>query len=150
MKILIAVVLSLMAVAATKAQQVGPLYVEAKNKIKSQVAIGNLGVTNLIVTLEAREAVKGADGKMQFVSPTSGVKFELQDTSAIIPPKATRTVDYKASCEHDCLLVVMVGMITGHSKEGIQTRLIIPSSVYLCQNSAKDCRPRIKRSLGME
>jgi hypothetical protein len=148
-KIFAIAVLMLSASVACKAQQISPLYSEGKLKTKSQFSVTNLGVSNLPVSIEARE-LKIVEGKIQFIPPTGNVHVQLQDTSAVISPKSTRTFDYKASCDGECMFIIMAGMTTGKSKEGIVVKLWLPTSIYLCTDTAKDCRKRIREKTGLD
>jgi hypothetical protein len=148
MKRILLLVAVLMVGKITNAQTISPLFVEGKAKVKAQFSITNPSVSPMPVSVEAREMVM-VDGKAQLVTPTNGVHVELQDTSGIVAPKSTRTFDYKITSDHDALIVLMAGMVNGRSKEGVTIKLWFPHSVYTCTDSAKDCRERVKKSLGM-
>lgn len=134
-----------------KAQSVSPLFVEAKNKIKSQITVQNFGVQPMAVTVEAREMVL-IDGKASLQPVGPGVHLELVDTSAVVAPKASRTFDYKVTSDHDTLVVILAGMVNGKPPKdgGVIVKLWMPSSQYLCpQTGEKGCRDRVKKALAL-
>lgn len=132
-----------------QAQEVTPVYAEGKTgkSIKGQFTVMNKGLTNLPVIVEPKQ-LQIVDGKATFGTLQPDAKLELKDTSAVIPPRGSRTFDYKLSCTKDCMVMLLSGMTTGKTKEGVMIRLWIPSSVYLCQEQ-KDCRVRTKKAAGL-
>lgn len=131
------------------AQSISPVYAEAKTgkTVKGQFAVQNLGVSPLPVTIEPRQ-LQMIDGKPQFGSVLPGVEVVLRDTSAVVSPKSSRTFDYTLKCPTDCMVSFWAGMVTGRTKEGIQVKTWLMSSVYAC-DKIKGCRERTKKAAGL-
>jgi hypothetical protein len=150
-KILILVVISLIGMVA-QAQQIAPVYTESKAGKKSfhgQFAVINQGIASMPVIVEPRQ-LQAVDGKPSFGALLPGTTVVLKDTSAVVSPKSSRTFDYEVHCEKDCVVTFLAGMTTGRTKEGVQIRLWLMSSAFLCSNTAKDCRVRTKKAMGLE
>lgn len=147
--ILIVVALTVFAISA-QAQEVSPVYAEGKTgkPVKGQFTVINKGLQNLPVSIEPKQ-LQLVDGKATFGNVQPWAHLELKDSSAVIPPKSSRTFDYKLSCEQECMLMLLSGMVTGKTREGVTVKLWIPSSVYLC-NDQKGCRERTKKAAGLQ
>lgn len=148
-KILILAVLSLIGVAA-RCQSISPVYAEGKigkKPAKGQFTVTNKSIQPMAVTVEPKQLVV-VDGKPTFGLLQPGTTVELKDTSAVVPPKSSRTFDYSIRCEQDCMVMLLSGMMAGKTKEGINVKLWIPSSVYLCREQ-KGCRERTKKAAGL-
>lgn len=137
--------------ATAQTQEVTPVFAEGKagKFVKGQYTVINKGVTNLPVIIEPKQLVM-VDGKPTFGPLQPGTEVELKDTSAVISPKSSRTFDYRLRCTQDCLVMFLNGMTTGKTKEGVMIRLWIPSSVFICTDSAKGCRVKIKTEAGLQ
>lgn len=135
------------------AQQVGPLVAEGgKGRAKGEFTVSNLGVTPLITTVEAVTFRLTPEGKSVYIAlePTSVVK--LTDTSAKIGPRQQHVFAYEVQCNspQPCLIALLPRMVQAvHVTEGIQLGLIIPHSIYLCTDRAKDCRKRVRQAAGI-
>jgi hypothetical protein len=141
----------LMAGRVAQAQQVVPVYAEAKVKhsMKGEWTVVNLGVQPMPVVIEMKEVVAGQNGQPAFQPLSSDIRVELPDTSAIVPPKGQHTFSYRVSCERNCAVSFFNAMMNGKTKDGIAVRLWVPSTVWACTDSAKDCRTRSKKALGI-
>lgn len=150
MKILVLVVVSL-AGAVAQAQQVVPVFQEAKMKhsVKGSFTIMNNGLVPMPVVVEPKELTSGQDGAPGFKPVSEDVKVELKDTSAVVPPKGQRMFEYKITADRNVAISFFNGMTTGKSKEGIAIRLWIPSTVFSCTDTSKACRVRTKTLLGI-
>jgi hypothetical protein len=148
-KILILTVIGFASAIAAQAQEVSPVYLEAKTGkiVKGQFTLFNKQLAPMPVTVEVKQ-LQVNNGKWEFGPIQPGTMVELKDTSAAIAPKSNRTFDYKVRCEKDCMVIFLSGMITGKTKEGVLVKLWLPSSVYLCSDT-KDCRVRTKKAAGL-
>jgi hypothetical protein len=150
MKVLILAAISLIGV-VSHAQQVSPVYAEGKagkKSMKGQFTVQNLGVAPMPVTIEPRQLVI-VDGKGTF-GALQDATVVLKDTSAVVAPRSARTFDYEVNCPKECMVMMLSGMTTGRTREGVTVKLWIPSSVYACVDTAKNCRARIKKEAGLE
>lgn len=150
-KILMLAALIVASAGMANAQQVAPIYSEAKMKhsVKGEFTVVNAGLTSMPVVVEAKELIAGKDGAPGFQALSPDVRVEMKDTSAVIPPKAQRAFEYKIECQRNCAVSFFSGMTTGKSKEGIAIRLWIPSTVYACTDKAVGCRIRTKALLNI-
>lgn len=136
---------------AVQAQQIIPAYNEVKVKkhgtISGEFTVINSAVTPMSVYVEAKEVGEGIEGKPTFKPLSDDIVFELKDTSGLIPPKSSRTFEYKISCPRTCAVAMFSGMQTQKPADGsIAVRLWLPSVVWVCEDSAKDCRVRTKKA----
>jgi hypothetical protein len=152
MKMILVAVLVLGSAVAASAQQVVPVFVEAKMKkqVKGEFTVVNNSISQMPTTIEAKMMVKSDDGQPAFRVPSPDIVVELKDTSSTVAPKGQRTFEYRIVCPHDCAISFFAGMMTGKPvANGVTLRLWIPSTVYVCMDSAKDCRVRTKKALGI-
>src|ERR1700730_14912015 len=102
--------------AIANAQSVMPVLLECQTKgVHSQFTVQNLNLTPMPVGVEARQ-LQMVDGKATFGALQPGTHLELRDTSGVVAPKSNRTFEYRLSCERDCLVVLLAGMVTGRTK----------------------------------
>ena len=150
-KILILVVISMVGVVA-QAQQMAPVYTESKvgkKPFHGQFTVINQGISSMPVVIEPRQ-LQAVDGKPVFGELLPGTTVVLKDTSAVVGPRSNRTFDYEVRCERTCVVTFLAGMQNGKTKEGVMVRLWLMSSAFLCIDSAKDCRLRTKKTMGLQ
>jgi hypothetical protein len=150
-KILIVATLIVGFAGTTSAQTVLPAISETKMKksVKGEFFVRNDGLLPMPTVIEAKEITGGQDGKPIFKAPGPDVQIDLRDSSAVIAPKSQRSFEFKITSQRTVALAFFAGMQSGKTKEGVQIRLWIPSVVYACTDSAKDCRLRTKKALGI-
>jgi len=149
--LLLIVAVSFIGVVAAQAQEVMPIYVEGKvspKPLKGQFTIVNKSLQAMPVTVEPHQ-LSMVNGQPKFGPVDSTTQIELKDTSAVIPPKSSRTFDYKVRCQNDCMVTFLSGMVTGRTKEGVQVKLWLMHSVYEC-SEVKDCRVRMKKAANLD
>lgn len=150
-KTLILIAVSVIGAVGAQAQEVMPVYVEGKaspKPLKSQFTVVNKSLQAMPVTVEPHQ-LQMVNGQPKFGALDASTEVELKDTSAIIPPKSSRTFDYRVHCQSDCMVTFLSGMVTGKTKEGVQVKLWLMHSAYLCSET-KDCRVRMKKAAGLE
>jgi hypothetical protein len=149
-KILLLIAASFIGVVAAQAQEVMPIYVEGKvspKALKGQFTVVNKSLQAMPVTVEPHQ-LQMVNGQPKFGPLDASTQVELKDTSAVIPPRGSRTFDYKVRCQNDCMVTLLSGMVTGKTKEGVQVKLWLMHSAYLC-SEVRDCRVRIKKQAGL-
>ena len=61
-----------------------------------------------------------------------GMVVETSQSSGRLSPKEIHRIDYKISClALPCAVAIKTGMVTGHTKDGLQVRTILNHFVYL-------------------
>jgi hypothetical protein len=149
-KILLLIAASFIGAVAAQAQEVMPVYAEGKlsaKPAKGQFTVVNKSLQAMPVTVEPHQ-LQMVDGQPKFGPLDATTQVELKDTSAVIPPKSSRTFDYRVRCEKDCMVTFLSGMVTGKTQQGVQVKLWLMHSAYLCSET-KDCRVRIKKAAGL-
>lgn len=150
-KTLVLIAASLILAVVAHAQEVLPVYAEGKasgKPLRGQFTVLNKSLVAMPVTVEPHQ-LQMVNGQPKFGPLEPGTQIELKDTSAIIPPKSSRTFDYKVSCGNDCMVTFLSGMVVGKTKDGVQVKLWLMSSAFLCQEP-KGCRERIKKAAGLQ
>ncbi len=151
MKILILAAISFVGVVAS-AQTVGPVFLEGKigkKPFKGQFLVENSTVHPMPVVIEAKQ-LQAVDGKPVFGALLPGTVVSLKDSSAVVSPRSSRVFDYEVRCEKNCVVTFLAGMSGGKNPQGINIRLWLMSSAFLCSDSAKNCRTRTKKAMGLE
>lgn len=152
-KFLIAVVLSLIGIAA-HAQTVGPFVFEGgKGRARGEFSIRNDNVTPLVATVEAVSFRLTPEGKSVFLPLDPKATVKLYETAAKIGARQQHTFAFEVDCQSDqpCLVALLPRMVQGvRVQDGLQLGLIIPVSIYLCPDKAKACRARARTAAGIK
>jgi hypothetical protein len=139
---------------AASAQSVSPLVAEGgKGKARGEFTVTNNGVQPLIVTVQPMsfKLRPGGTSLYYFLENTVGLK--MNETSARIGAKQTHTFGYVIEChsEQPCLVAFLPRMVAlQKTTTGFQVGVVIPHSVYLCPDKAKDCRARVRKAAGIQ
>jgi hypothetical protein len=141
--------------AVSLAQSLSPLYVEAsaKKELRASFTIGNTGVQPLIATVQAREFEWHHDGTYDVkpVNPAD-VTLKLSQVSARIGALQHNTFYYDAVChlERCSLMFLTATSHAGRIDKGFKTVIILPTTVYMCSDGAKNCRLKIRSAAGLK
>lgn len=123
------------------AQTISPVWNECKVKCSGEFSVINNSVQPMTVTIEPHMFAFGADGKatMTPIDPAV-VEVKLAETSARLSPQETHAFEYRVKClKTPCMVTFLSGMVIGHTKEGMAVRLVLNSSLYVCDRE-KGCR----------
>jgi hypothetical protein len=145
--------LGLVAYAAT-AQSVSPLVAEGgRGKAHGEFTVRNDGVQPLVVTIQYMSFKLTPEGKTIFYQLENTVGIQMNETSAKVGARQSHTFGYLIECHSDkpCLVAFLPRMVAlQHTSAGMQVGVIIPHSVYLCADKAKDCRARVRKAAGIQ
>jgi len=146
--VLLAIVIFLSAV-SLKAQQVGPIINElkaGKNGATGQMTVVNNSLRDLNTVIEPMSFDVTPDGAQTLRPLDSKIHVELGQSSLKIPAKQARTIYYRIRCAtYPCFVSLFASMTGPHVNSGLMVALHIPSVVYVCSDSAKNCRQRVRR-----
>jgi hypothetical protein len=133
------------------AQTVSPITVEAgKGRAKAFFTARNDSIAETqVVTVVANSFTMGVDGHPVFRSLDPGVTVELNATSAKLGPNQQHIFDYNVRCEQQCAVAFLVTFSGRHISEGLQLAIHLATGVYVCEDSAKNCRARMRSSWGL-
>jgi hypothetical protein len=138
---------------AVSAQSVSPLVAEGgKGKAKGEFVVTNNSVQPLVVTIQALSFKLTNDGHTVYLPLDVKSVALLSETSARVGAKQTHSFGYRVEClsTEPCLICFLPRMVSvQHVTSGMQLGIIIPHSVYLCPDSAKHCRDRVRRAAGI-
>jgi len=154
MKIFWLLILVLSSAVAASAQTVGPLLAEGgKGRARGEFVVTNNGVQPMVTTVQAMTFKLSPQGESIFLPlDTNNVVVKLLETSAKIGAKQNHVFAYEVQCmsQQPCLVAMLPRMVTGlHTSEGLQIGIIVPHSIYLCADRAKDCRKRVRLAAGV-
>lgn len=150
MKFLI-LILSLVATSAS-AQSISPLTQEfGKGKAKSQFTVVNTTLTPDVVMIQPRMLSFTPNGQMMIGELAPGVHVELSEMSTKLGPRQQHVFSYSISCLRDCAVALFATFSNGQkvAGTGFQIAVHLPTSNYVCQDKAKGCRERLRKSWGL-
>src|SRR5882724_2112928 len=123
------------------AQTVRPVINELSNPAKGWVEYVNDSLTPLNVVLEPKSFTVSETGEISYRELDSGIHLRLSTTSFRIQPKQTYYVTYEASAEQSPAWFVLYAAFSGFPvrlQHGINTRLLLPHTVYLLPKQSVD------------
>lgn len=130
-------VLSLVPVAALRAQTVQPTIMEYGGKAEGRFAVTNNTSDPMTVVIEPKSFSIAADGRGTFRALDPGIRVELSTMSVRLQPLQTYWVFYKASAETYPAWFTIYSTFTGLRKgAALQVRFQLPHTVYLYQKEA--------------
>jgi len=139
---------------ALSAQSLSPLSGEGgKGRLKGQFTMTNPEIVPMTTTVDIRSASWNRDGSITYRPVDSDVQVHIAETSARIGPRQSHVFYYDVECRNadSCLIAFLPGSTFGKAKNGMQVRVILPHTVYVCQQGgAKGCRERIKSAAGLK
>jgi hypothetical protein len=123
---------------AASAQTIAPPTAEFNTKpgktSRGSFQTQNNSLQAVAFTIESYSVTVDARGP-QYHPLDPGVKVELSSTSGRLGPKQIFTTDYRISCDSlPCAVAIKTGMVTGHTKDGMQVRIILSHFAYLAQS----------------
>ena len=108
----------------------------------------------MVVTVEAYNFSLDSKGQ-HFRAVDSTTHVTLSETSARLGPKEIREINFRIKCDVlPCEVGLLASMIVGKTQTqdgtpGIQVRLALEHTVYVCEKS-KDCRRGILDDAGLQ
>lgn len=148
---LIAFALLVLLVASTaQPQTISPLVSECSaKKCQGFFTVTNDSVVPLAVSISPYAVTfDPATKKPIFTALGATAHVTLSETSARIPPRAPHDFSYRISCDTlPCVIGLGALMSAGHTANGIQTKILLVTGVYVCE-SAKGCRDWVRKSVG--
>jgi hypothetical protein len=134
---------------ATAAQvSVTPVIVEGKGRPRAhgEFTVTNVGLAPVLVQIEPMSFTPQANGDAAYRALDPGTHVTLTQSSAKIGAKQSHTFAYQVQCDKlPCFFTLYAASITGHTAQGVAVKMLIPSTVYLCEKQ-KDCRYNILKS----
>lgn len=129
-------------------QTVSPITAQYGRKANGSFQIQNNTVQPMVVSLEVYSFSLDSKGQ-HFRKLDDSTHVTLSETSARLSPKEIHEFTYRMVCQTaPCEVSILSGMIVGKTQEGIQVRLVLPHSVYMCEK-AKRCREQILQDAGL-
>lgn len=129
-------------------QTISPVVSEYGKKAAGSFLVQNNTLSPMAVVVESYSWSADSTGQ-HFRKLDPSVHVELSETSARLSPKEIHQFDYKVKCDQlPCTFSFLAGMIVGHTADGMQVRLILPHTVYVCDKQ-KDCRRHVLDSFGL-
>jgi hypothetical protein len=152
-RIVILVLLELLGLCCVaSAQSLSPLSGEGgKGHLKGSFTISNPEVIPMVTTVETRSASWAKDGSISYRPVDQDVTVHIAETSARIGPRQSHTFYYDIECRNPdaCLIAFLPGSTFGKATSGMQVKVILPHTVYVCQQGAKGCRQHIRQAAGL-
>jgi len=132
----------------TCAQEISPVVMELKGSTskpaKGQFVVRNLSVLPLNVTLEPRSLDLKGNGQVILLPLDPKIVVRLSESSFRIPAKGERTVYFESAC-NGCVFSIYSSMVVGRTPSGLQVAVHLPETVYVCADTSKKCRARIRK-----
>ena len=148
----LAIILAALA-GVSSAQTVGPAIQElkaGKKPVKGEFVFRNDGLQPLTVVVEPLSFSLDATGKPTFRPLDSSVHIRLSEMSARVGARQVHAFAFEALCDSPTCAFSIYSTVTGQkTSNGIQIALHLPSTTYLCKDSAKGCRARVRRDFGV-
>lgn len=151
MKVFLAVLFSFFAVAA-HAQSISPINAEAgRGKVRGSFTVGNPEIVGMTTTVSVRSASFNADGSVAYRPLDSDVTVDIAETSAKIGPRQQHVFYFTAECRNpkSCVVIFLPSSTYGRAVNGMQIRIVLPFTTYICSDTAHDCRKRIRTESGI-
>lgn len=146
------ILIELLALVGASAQSLSPIIGEGgKGKLKGSFQIGNTEVIPMVTTVDVRSATFAKDGSVTYRALDEDVTVQLKETSAKIGPRQSHVFYYSVECRnpHACVVIFLPSSTFGRAANGMQVRVVLPHSVYLCSDSARGCRARVRSEAGI-
>jgi hypothetical protein len=151
-RIMVAVIL-LMSAATASAQSISPVVGEGnKGHTRGEFTVTNTTLVPMLVTIEPRKLLKGADGKIAFEEIGLTANVQLSQMSAKLGPKQSHTFQYDVACPQDCAVAFYAGFTPPKPQAGFTIVTHLPFSLYVCEGkqNPKGCRKHIHQEWGLK
>lgn len=139
---------------AARGQSVSPLAAEAKmgREIRGSFTVRNVGIQELRVVVEAKSFSMDQRGQTTFRPLDPGITVKLDSMSTVLGARQFHSFSYTVSCfplDKPCWVVFYSGFSKGHTAEngGIMVRVELPTTLYICPGSGKNCREKIHKEI---
>ena len=105
----------------------------------------------MITTVDIRSASFAKDGSVAYRPLDADVTVQIAESSAKIGPRQSHIFYYSVECRnpHACVVVFLPSSTFGRATGGMQIRVVLPHSVYLCAASAHNCRATVRSEAGI-
>jgi hypothetical protein len=143
----LAVILAALAGTASS-QTLGPIISEYSGKARGEFTVQNNSLTPVTVVLDPKSFSVTPDGKPLYRALDSSIKVKLDSMTARLGARQQHVFSYEIKCEQaPCWLTVYAAISGPHANAGIQTRILLPHTVYVCQRGQKACRSHVRRDV---
>jgi len=118
-----------------------PVTAECGKKCSGVLTLVNQGTTPLTFEVEHVQTtfVKGNDHPTYSVVE-DGTSVKVNPTSGRLGPHEAIEIDYSVRCkELPCQITLLSGAMSGHTKEGLAVKMVLPFTIYSCEKQ-KGCR----------
>ena len=135
------------------AQSLSPVTAEGgKGKLKGQFTVSNPEVIKMVTTVSARSATFSSDGSVSYRQLDPDVTVQLQESSALIGPRQSHTFYFTAECRNpkSCIVIFLPSSSFGRAANGMQVKVVLPFTTYICMDGARDCRKRLRAEAGIK
>lgn len=128
------------------AQTISPLSAEFKKHASGSFTATNNSVVPVIIVAEP-VTFHQVNGQQVTEALPSSIHIELSESSARLAPKTSREIFYKMTCDTEpCAAAIYVRFTGPHTDTGVSVALHLPTSIYICPDTTKKCRERIRAS----